>query len=79
MEVFLNSETRWEIDEEKIFVLYDEEWEDWKMEHGSNEESQGNFIKSILWGIVPHFEELGGIETYDDARIDIFFLAERNR
>ena len=74
MEVYMNQETRWELDEEKIFTIYDDEWEDWKEINGDSLESQKRFLLDLLWQKVPYFEELGGIETYDDARIDIFFL-----
>lgn len=79
MEVYLNTETRWEIDEEKIFTIYDEEWEAWKSVNGADMESQEKFVLDYLWSIAPHFEEIGGIETYDDARIDVFFLEKVKR
>lgn len=77
MEVYLTQESRYEVDEEKIFVIYEDEWETWKEENGDDKRSQENFLLNILWQIVPYFEEVGGIETYDDARIDIFFVEDK--
>lgn len=73
MEVTLTQKSRWDIDEEKIFIIYEDEWIDWKIEHGNTPISREKFLLDLLWQIVPHFEEVGGIETYEDANIDISF------
>lgn len=65
--------TSWEIDEEKIFVLYEDEWNEFKEECGGrlDEIDREDFIKEVLWEIVPHFQEVGGVEVYDDYEIDV--------
>ena len=63
--------TRWEIDEEKIFTVYEKEWEEYMDGDTPTEEDREDFIKETLWTIVPHFEEIGGQETYDNYEIHI--------
>jgi hypothetical protein len=73
MEVHFNQESTWEVDEEKIFTLYEEEWNEWKRYNGDDLRAREGFAKDVLWELAPHFEEIGGVEIFDDARIDIFF------
>ncbi len=63
--------TRWEIDEEKIFVIYEDEWLEFMEGNKPSDEDREEFIKETLWQIVPHFEELGGIELFDDYEIEV--------
>ena len=65
------AKTRWEIDEEKIFTVYEKEWEEYMDGDTPTEEDREDFIKETLWTIVPHFEEIGGIEMWDDYEIDL--------
>lgn len=66
--------TTWEIDEEKIFTLYEDEWLSYlegDVPESATEEDKSDFIKETLWEIVPHFEEIGGVEIYDDYEINV--------
>lgn len=65
--------TVWEIDEEKIFIVYEDEWLDFlegDVPEAATKEDKEKFIKETLWGIVPYFEEVGGVELYDDYEIN---------
>ena len=71
LEVETTATTKWHIDEEKIFVLYEDEWLEFMEGDTPTDEDKEEFIKETLWQIVPHFEELGGIEIWDDYEIDV--------
>lgn len=63
--------TRWEIDEEKLFVTYSDEWKEFLDGDSPDEELKKDFITETLWQIVPHFEEVDGLEIYDNCEIDV--------
>lgn len=65
--------SRWEIDDEKIFVLYQDEWEEYIsiLDGKPDEYDRLDFVKEILWQINPFFKEVGGIEVWDDYDMEV--------
>jgi len=63
--------SRWEIDPDKIFAIYEDEWREFMDGEIADDNDREDFIKQTLWEVVPHFEEFGGVEVYDDCEIEV--------
>lgn len=74
MKVEYIATTEWEIDTEKLFATYEDEWLEFlegDVPEAATDEDRNDFIKEVLWETVPYFQDIGGVQIYDDYQINL--------